>query len=281
MISETDDQQQGNHDREHVLWALLVSGLLNVLIWTLVPGLFSQRLQALLRTPEHPQQQIFTVMSSSLNIAHHSHPEPAAKSAMAQAKAQRQQPRQPVVMQHVPKPQAQPTEIARIVPHAPPQPRTVAHVTQQATLAERLAQQQVAFEHEAQRLNAEHAPLSVATIDPNQAPAATQHFQMSISGLPGEPRRGEGVITPGAEFRADGLDCYENGFYEYQYPNGMLEEGDIPWPFCYLPRQNPFRLGIHRLAMPFPARRDYRVPAGVVLKPQAKAVYEYWLSISQ
>jgi len=278
MITERDDLQERDDDRATLVWSLLVSGFLNLMGWMLVAWTIALRVHAVAA----PQtMETFVVTSSSLNIAKRTQPVPQQPNQQndTQRQAQRHPKPQQAAKKAVPKPQAQPTELARITPNGTPQPRSAPKKQAEGALAEELAQQQVAFEHEAQQLNAQRAPLSIATIDPNQEPSSQQPFQMDMSGIPGISRHGEGYITPGDRHNLQGYHCYDGGTYSYEYPNGQIEEGDIPWRFCYPANHDPF-IGNHMLAMPLPLR-GYRLPPGTQLQPQAKEAYDEYLSLTQ
>ncbi len=281
MITERDDQQEHDDDRATLVWSLLVSGFANLMLWVLLAWVIAFRTNELVVLQNQPE--VFTVTSSSLNIAKRTQPVPAQpnQQAVAQPQQQRQPQRQPepehAPQQATPKPQAQPTELAHITPNGTPQPRSAPKKQSQGTLAEQLAQQEVAFQHEAQQINAQHSVISVATVDPSQTPAAQKPFQLDISGLPGEPQRGEGIIFPNPMARVHGYDCYNGARYTLRYDSGQLEEGDIPWPFCFTPRQDPFLQRYRRFDMPLPVA-GYRLPSGVELQPAAKDVYTAWLS---
>jgi hypothetical protein len=277
MITELDEQQeQHNDDRATLVWSLLVSGFANLMGWMVLAWVIAMRTHAM--AAQNQTLETFVVTSSALHIAQHTQPVPQQPNQ--QAVAQQQQPKPEHAAHHavIPLPQAQPTELARITPRGTPQPRSAPKKQQEGTLAEKLAQQQVAFEHEAAQLNAQRAPLSIATIDPNQEPASQQHFQMNMSGIPGVPHQGEGFITPKQGWRQQGLDCYPGGSYSYQYPDGQTEDGDIPWTFCYPSNADPFH-GHHLLPMPLPMR-GYRLPSGTELQPQARQAYEIYLSLT-
>ena len=281
MISERDDQQERSDDRATLVWSLLVSGFVNLMAWMVLAWVIAFRTMTVV---QNQPTEMFTVTSSSLNIAKRTQPVPAQPNqrVVPRQQQQRQPQKQPKPQQAekeaVRKPQAQPTELAHITPSGTPQPHSAPKKQAQGTLAEQLAQQEVAFQHEAQQINAQHSVLSVATIDPHQTPSAQQPFQMDISGLPGEPRRGEGIIFPSPMERVRGYDCYDGGRYTLRYMDGQLEEGDIPWPFCYPPRQDPFLQRYRSFDMPLPALPSYRLPAGVELQPAARDVYNAWLA---
>jgi hypothetical protein len=262
MITERDDLRERNDDRTTLVWSLLVSGFANLMAWMLLAWVIALRTHVIVTVQQQPVELI-TVSSSSLNIGGRAQP---ARSKPQQA------PRRTI-----PQPQAQPTELARITPNGTPVPRSAPKKQQAGSLAEELAQQQVAFQHEAQQLNAQSTALAIATIDPNQGPGTPEPFQMQVSGLPGEPRRGEGIIYPNEGSRTRGYDCYDGGRYTLRYMDGKLEEGDIPWRFCYVPREDPFLQRFRRFDMPPPVP-GYRLPSGVELQPAAKQVYQNWLS---
>ncbi|MGD0966821.1 MAG: hypothetical protein ABR949_00930 [Candidatus Aquilonibacter sp.] len=281
MITERDDQLERNDDRATLVWSLLVSGFANLMAWMVLAWVIAFRTHAMAVAQAQPLET-FVVTSSSMNIAKRTQPVPAQPNQRVDAQRQPQQqqpkPKEPA-KQATPKPQAQPTELARITPNGTPQPHSAPKKQAQGTLAEELAQQEVAFQHEAQQINAQHSVLSVATIDPNQRASSQQPFQMNMSGVPGISHHGEGYITPGDRHYAPGLHCYAGGTYSYQYPNGQMEEGEIPWLFCYPANHDPF-IGSHMLAMPFPAQPGYRLPPGTQLQPQARQAYQEFLSMN-
>ncbi len=282
MITETDDAQQQSDDRTVMVWSLLVSAFVNIMTWMVAAWTIAVTMQAI-ATPHEQPKELFMVASSSIHISQHSHPVPE------QPQTRPVQPVQPVQPKHqvqptpqptpektaVPTPQAQPTELARIVKSAPPQPRSAPKRVQQATLAEQLAQQQVAFQHEAQQLNAQNAPLSIATIDPNQRDSAMKQFRMNFSGNTELEGKGEGYLYPLRRWIDGGLHCYYGRYY-WQYPTGGTEIANIPWPFCFAPNQDPIARGIRQFPFPWPLP-GYRVPSGTYLYPIEKDVYEAWL----
>ncbi|HUA07862.1 MAG TPA: hypothetical protein VMA98_01215 [Candidatus Acidoferrales bacterium] len=275
MITETENLQERSEDRATFTWSLLVSGFVNLMLWMLIAWTMHQRMQALqaMQDMQERPEEAYIIESSSIRHAHHAVPVPMQPSRPQQQ--QQQQPK-PEPRHEQPRPQAQPTEIAREEPTAPPQPRSAPKKTQQATLAEQLAQQEVAFRHEAEQLNAQRAPLSAATIDPSERAASTQRFQMDIPGLPGQPRRGEGIIEPIRQWPVRGGFCYM-AHYAFTYPSGSVEEDDIPWPMCFPRWSDPFLRGERVMPMPPPVT-GYRLPAGVTLKPLEAETYNAWLS---
>jgi hypothetical protein len=272
MISEADDAQETSDDRTTLVWSLLVSGFFNLMVWMLISwGLFSH-LHAIVKQHEEP----FMVVSSSLRIEQKNRPVPQQPQQQPQPQQQQQQPEHEKAQHPTKQPQAQPTEIARLQPQAPPQPRS-APKRSQGTLAEQLAQQEAAFAHEAQQINAAHGPISVATIDPSQRQSATKSFQMNFSGVPGLEGKGEGFLTPLQRWiGGDGRHCYY-GRYNWIYPTGGTEIANIPWPFCFPPTDDPIARGLREFPFPLPLT-GYRLPPNTYLYPIEKEVYEGWLS---
>ena len=277
MITEADDRQERNDDRTTLVWSLLVSGFANLMLWMLIAWGVALRMQAIQTRQERPEET-FMVASSSVRIAQHSHPEPQQRepSPLDAQKSQQRQPKSAQREAATPQPKAQPTEIARIVPSAAPQPSSAPRKQKQGSLAEQLAQQQVAFQRETQQLNAQHAPLSVATIDPAQRESATKTYKMNFSGSEELSGKGEGYLIPLQRWLDHGYHCYY-GRYTWLYPTGGSEIGDIPWPFCFSPNSDPIARGIRQFPFPLPPP-GYRLPAGTYLYPIEKDVYDAWLA---
>ncbi|MGB8798354.1 MAG: hypothetical protein WCC70_12465, partial [Candidatus Aquilonibacter sp.] len=127
MITERDDQQEHDDDRATLAWSLLVSGFANLMLWMVLAWVIALRTHGMV-VPNQPTE-VFTVTSSSLNIAKRTQPVPAHpnQAVVAQPQQQRQPQRQPkpehAPQRATPKPQAQPTELARVTPNGTPQPR--------------------------------------------------------------------------------------------------------------------------------------------------------------
>jgi hypothetical protein len=264
MITERESPQERSDDRATLAWSLLVSGFLNLMGWMLIAWTVAFRSHAM-TVAENPPQETFIVSASSMHIAQSSRPA-------------RQQPnRQAATQQRPPEPKAEPTEIARITPNAPPQPRSAPRRTQQATLAETLAQEQVGFAHEAQQLNAQNGPIAIATIDPSQRAPSIQTYHITFGGDGDVHDRGQGFyhtlkawIDPN-----DGQHCY---YIQYQwiYPTGGTESADVPWPFCYPPSGDLIGRGLRTIPMQLPPD-GYHLPTGTYLYPIEKEAYEAWL----
>lgn len=278
MITEADNQQERSDDRATMVWSLLVSGFANLMFWMLIAWGVALRMQAIQVAQERPEET-FMVASSSIHIAQRSHPIPQQQHP-SPVDAQRSQQRQPKAAQReagTPQPSAEPTEIARIVASAPPQPKSAPKKQNQGSLAEQLAQQQVAFQREAQQLNSHNAPLSIATIDPAQRESATKQYHMNFSGNQELAGKGEGYLIPLQRWIGDnGAHCYYGQYY-WLYPTGGTEVDNIPWPFCFSPGNDPIARGIRQFPFPLPPA-GYQLPAGRYLYPIERDVYEAWLA---
>lgn len=278
MITETDNPLERNDDRTTLVWSLLVSGFANLMLWMLVAWGVALRMQAIKVAQDHPEET-FMVSSSSVHIAQHSHPVPQQEhpSPLDAQKSQQHQAKKAQREAATPQPNAQPTELAKIVPDASPQPHAAPKQQKQGTLAEQLAQQQVAFQHEAQQLNAHNAPLSVATIDPAQRESATRQYQLNTSGRRELQGPGEGILSAVlARWIDRGAHCYYIQ-YTWLYPTGGTEVANVPWPFCYPPTDDPIARGERHILILQPPP-GYQLPAGTVLYPIEKRIYDYWLA---
>jgi hypothetical protein len=163
-------------------------------------------------------------------------------------------------------------ELAKEVPNAPPQP-PAKHAS---TIETRIANDQKSFANEVAALNAGNDPHAIATIDPGTQESGVKSYGFQMSGGNGSAH-GNGFITPTHAMWTDhGLDCYY-GRYEFRYPSGEEEEGDIVWPFCYDPGSDPFKQPPHSIAFP-PPRPGYVLPAGTQLPKQEQEEYERWLN---
>jgi hypothetical protein len=277
MITEADNQQERSDDRTTLLWSALVSGFVNLMLWMLIAWGVALRMQAIQVAQERPEE-MFMVASSSIHIAQHSHPVPHQENPSPVA-AQKSQQHQPQKVEHeaaTPQPSAEPTELAHIVPKAPAQPRPAPKKQNQGSLAEQLAQQQVAFQHEAQQINAHNAPLSIATIDPAQRESSNKQYRMNFSGNQELAGKGEGYLIPLQRWIDNGLHCYYGQYY-WLYPTGGTEVANIPWPFCFTPGNDPIARGIRQFPFPLPMP-GYQLPAGTYLYPIEKDVYQAWLA---
>lgn len=171
-------------------------------------------------------------------------------------------------------------ELAHITVHAPHQSapsqgRSVAQVPEEEPPAappeqpkrqyysdQQLAQLNGAF---AQSIAASHQTLAQANAAMETAPViTTKHFQMTFNGIHEGMNPGDGIISLVAPGERRGNQMWYWTHYEYMYPDGHVEEDDIPWQFHYPIRDDPFARGDRRIPLQPP-------PAGFVpnrpLKP--------------
>ncbi|HEY4433435.1 MAG TPA: hypothetical protein VGM99_03450 [Candidatus Cybelea sp.] len=160
-------------------------------------------------------------------------------------------------------------ELAKAVAYrAPPLPQ---HHPEIPTKIER---DQAGFEKEVAQLNKQNDIHAIPTIDPGTQESATKDYGFGVpSSLRGE-EHGNGIITPTRRWHDNGNDCYY-GRYEFTYPDGAMEYGDIEWPFCYEPDSDPFKESPHEIPFPLPLP-GYKLPPGTQLPPIEKSIYEHW-----
>lgn len=85
-----------------------------------------------------------------------------------------------------------------------------------------------------------------------QSPAAaTKHYHMSFEGIHANLQRGEGTIEPTKSERIGNTMWYYTR-YTFMYPDGHIEEDDIPWPFHYPIDSDPFARGQRKIPLQEP-----------------------------
>ena len=156
-------------------------------------------------------------------------------------------------------------ELVKEVPSAPPQP--AAH----NSVPSPVRRDQAGFAKEVAQLNKQDDPHAIPTIDPAGRESSSKSYAFSP---PRGSSEGNGIITPTQSWHDHGRDCYY-GRYEYTYPDGANEAGDIAWPFCYDPDSDPFKLPPHPMPFPLPMA-GYELPPDEQLPPVEKSVYEQW-----
>jgi hypothetical protein len=265
MISERDDEQQGG--RGTLLWSFLASMLVNILIWTAFTGRFSFLRAIATQQPE----ETFIVSSSSIHIERRTIPQPRSvpHSSRAMPRPLTRQPRVTRPKRAARRPESRPAEIARALPAASPQPRPGKQREQ--SLSEQLALQSALFAQEAARLNAQHAPISIATMAPQQ-PETYQRSYIDASGANAREQV-EALLLPKQHWFDASLSCYYVHYYA-QWSGGGSEEGNIPWPVCY-PRDHDAMLPLnHPHVLPVPAPPiGYVLPPGISLTPLLRQIY--------
>jgi hypothetical protein len=117
------------------------------------------------------------------------------------------------------------------------------------------------------------------TTDPAQSESTSKESSMSFSGDRELKGKGEGYMRPLKSWVDNGLQCYYGQYY-WRYPTGTTEVGNIPWPFCFEPANDPIARHVRQFPFPLPMR-GYQLPAGTYLYPIEKAVYDVWLAHQQ
>jgi hypothetical protein len=154
---------------------------------------------------------------------------------------------------------------------APPQPPR-----QSRSMPSKIERDESGFAREVAQLNAQNGARAIPTIDPASRESSSKTYAFNVpSSLRGE-EHGNGIITPVQSWRQGGQDCYY-GRYEYTYPDGAMESGNILWPFCYDPGVDPFKEPPHPIPFPLPLL-GYKLPADAQLPPIEKQVYDEWAS---
>jgi hypothetical protein len=178
----------------------------------------------------------------------------------------------------VPTPTPSPTPIVQgaragaIAPARAVPPPAIPHTPSPTT---KLAADQRAFAKEVASLNAQNDVHAIPTIDPSQQASATKQYGFSVPHGLQAGNEGNGVITPTQSWHEKGEDCYY-GRYSFVYGDGSMEAGNIVWPFCYDPGDDPFHQGRHQIPFP-PPLPGYRLPPGTDLPPLEKDFYEHWI----
>ncbi|MGC1380829.1 MAG: hypothetical protein WA814_07370 [Candidatus Baltobacteraceae bacterium] len=159
-------------------------------------------------------------------------------------------------------------ELAKVAPHASPQPPR----PPRPPIVSNVTRDQAGFAKEVAQLNKENDPHAIPTIAPGSRGSSSKSYAFAPPSSGDE--HGNGVITPTQSWHDGGRDCYY-GRYEYTYPDGAEENGSIAWPFCYDPDSDPFHEPPHLMPFPLPLP-GYKLPAGTQLPPIEKSVYTQW-----
>jgi len=163
------------------------------------------------------------------------------------------------------------------VPAYEPLPAPRAHAVPRAALHPRRATDGALSEQQMTALNQafdktiaqERSALNPLNV-PSAAPAAPKHYAVQIGGIHDSLRPGEGSGDPiSRPWMRGPLRCYYMN-YEYEFGDGTYENDDVPWPVCWLPKDDPFaRAQLYGIRVFFaipPPQPDYTLPANAVLK---------------
>lgn len=277
MISEPDYEllRQYKRDRATQAWSFGVAIPVALAFWSLI---FWHLLHLTGIGKTQPIEQISQVTVSSVQVRKQDVAVPKERRAVTAPVAQRSVTPQKTIVE--PRPQAQPTEIARVTPQGTPVPKRSARGRSPSTsLAQELARQQAQFSQEAQQLNASRSAVSVATADPNLYASQQTPFKSDVAGSLAIQGRGNGYIYPLRMWISGGLHCYE-ARYEWIYPTGGEERGTFPWPICFSPSND--LLAQHRREIPIPytyPQAGYQLPSDAQLTPIERMVYDQWRGI--
>lgn len=146
------------------------------------------------------------------------------------------------------------------------------------TIRTRLQRDAAGFANEVAQLNKQNDPRAIPTIDPASRGSTMKSFQFDVASLNRGDEHGNGIITTTRSWHDAGLDCYY-GRYEYTYPDGSMETGNIVWPFCYDPGSDPFTVPPHPIQFPLPLT-GFKLPPDTQLPPIEKAIYQEWSGAS-
>ena len=161
-------------------------------------------------------------------------------------------PRVATVPHPMPRPKEAPapkhTEVAKIVAHAPPQPKVVAKIAPPHTKSsDQLSQQQL---NEMEQRFSQTIAMARAANDPTRVsstapPATMKRAHLDIEGINDLMRNGEGILTPRDWFHASvngdskGTCYYVD--YKINFSDGRFDSGPVYWPICYTRRSDPFQ----------------------------------------
>lgn len=140
----------------------------------------------------------------------------------------------------------------------------------------KIERDQAGFAREVAQLNRENDPHAIPTIDPGSQESATKDYAFAVPSSLRGSEHGNGIITPTRSWRDNGHDCYY-GRYEFTYPDGSTEDGEIVWPFCYDPGSDPFTQPPHEIPFPFPLA-NFKLPPDTQLPPIEKTIYQEWVA---
>jgi hypothetical protein len=277
--------------------ALVLSVLLHLFggaLWAHTSRLVAQIMR---RLPEQQPREAEIATSDVIHLERRTVPRPAHKSRARLVPQRPARPVQPVekrvaaaLPQPVPKPHprvAKPAaaapEIAHRTPHAPrrlshpgtaktvvptvaarPTPAADAH---QALSAAQLAQLNAQF---AQTIAASHVDLATIQKQSEERPVAIKRYPMQFTGLQASLQRGEGYIEPITIGQRIGDTVWYYTHYTYMWPDGHLEDDDIPWPFRYPVQHDLFALHIHLIPLQLP-------PPGFRLTRPLKPFFSHFL----
>jgi len=159
--------------------------------------------------------------------------------------------------------------VKRVLAQASPEPPL-----HRIEVPSRLERDQAGFAREVAQLNAQNDPHAIPTIDPASRQSTSKSYAFQPPSSARGDEQGNGIITPVRSWHDQGRDCYY-GRYEFTYPDGAMESGNILWPFCFDPGSDPFKEPPHPIPFPLPPV-GFKLPGDAQLPPIEKMVYERW-----
>ncbi|HEY1655399.1 MAG TPA: hypothetical protein VGF86_09820 [Candidatus Tumulicola sp.] len=246
--------QTRDRQRRVLLGAIVISAVVHVAVLSLLLGALRT-----VMTPRGATERVSETTTIEL--------QPRAPAPRPQTRARRKVVR-PVPMS-MPARSVPRHELAKQVAFAPPQPPR----RPQSVLGAHLANDRARFSEEVAQLNKGNDPHAIPTIDPSTAESPSKSYAFNAHSPQGD-EHGNGIISPIRSWQDRGRDCYY-ARYEYTYPSGAMEDGNIVWPVCFDPGSDPFHQPPHQMPFPLPAA-GYILPPGTELPPLEKIVYEEW-----
>lgn len=177
-------------------------------------------------------------------------------------------------------------ELTYAAPSAPPTPEPTSRPaaaarprTAHESFAQRLSAEERVFTREVAQLRAQNNPLSVATIPP-RPPSSYRRAYLNVSGIDRNQDHYEGIVSPIQTWTYGSLRCHY-ATYDVEYSSGANDKGNIPWPLCYPPAQDPLTLPDGRPVpngSPVPAEDlfpmdGYVLPTGTYLTEFLRQLY--------
>jgi hypothetical protein len=152
---------------------------------------------------------------------------------------------------HAPKPRAAKLGAAKAnaAPPGASRPDVAKPEARNALSAAQLAQLNAQF---AQTIAASHLDLATIQKQTEERPVATKRYPMQFAGMQANLQRGEGYIEPTTMGQRIGGTVWYYTHYTYMWPDGHLEDDDIPWPFRYPVQRDLFALHIHLIPLQLP-----------------------------
>lgn len=235
-----------------LFWSSIVSAAFHLIVLTLL-------FYAIARSIVPKGEKEVVSQTTIVTIKKAAEPSPAPHRALRPVRQHQSAPAT------VPRP-----EIARVTTRpAPPQ------VSKRSlSVPSKIERDEAGFAREVAQLNEQNDPRAIPTIDPAARESSTKSYAFDIPSTMRGNEHGNGIITPVQSWRQEGRDCYY-GRYEYTYPDGATESGNILWPFCFDPGSDPFKLPPHPIPFPLPLI-GFKLPPDAQLPPIEKSVYQEW-----